>query len=238
MLASGPSYYSGRARVIHRYRRPWLLVGVLGAVFGMLLAPAATLAAVEADATLTVRYVDSVTLLPIDGAAVHVTARQGGAVIAEFDATTDADGGAVLTTLPRESGEASPVTIDVTAHKVASFTDAETGCILDDAWDAARLGVAVDGAEVAVEFTSDEQQAVSSLDCPPDVAPPTGEVGGAVGTPGRTLPPTDALADAGPSSAPAALIVSGGAVAAAAVLLLVMPRGRRARALGSRRRRC
>ena len=137
--------------------------------------------------TLTVRFVDAVALLPVDRAAVHVTAHQDGAVIDEVDGETDAAGvvGAdrACRTRPASGG---PVTLDVVAHKNTTFTDAATGCTVTDTWDASRLAVPVDGVELTVEFTADEQQAVSSIECPPEVAPPTGEVGGAVGTPAAT----------------------------------------------------
>ena len=58
--------------MIHRYRRPWLLVGVIA---GLLAAPAGASAAVLPDAVVTVQFTDAVTLLPVDGAAFHVTAR-------------------------------------------------------------------------------------------------------------------------------------------------------------------
>jgi hypothetical protein len=195
--------------VILRYRRPWLFVTAVIAVVAGLLAPAATFAAVATDATLTVTFVDATNLLPVDGATVHVTAHQDGAVIGEFSATTDGAGVAVVANVPHETGEGGAVTLDVAAHKERSFTDADTGCVLDDTWDASRLAVPVDGVAVAVAFTADEQQAVSSIQCPPDQPPPTGEVGGVVGTPGpkATLPPTDTVAAVAASSGGALLVV-------------------------------
>jgi hypothetical protein len=222
--------------VIHRYRRPGLLVAAVIAVAAALLAPVTAFAAVANETTLTVTFVDAVTLLSVDRAAVHVTAHQDGAVIAEVDGETDAAGTAVLINLPHETGEGGPVTIDVVAHKETSFTNADTGCVLDDTWDASRLGVPVDDVALAVAFTADEQQAVSSIECPPEVAPPTGEVGGAVGTPGATLPPTDSVAGSGPTS-PGSLAVIAALVGASVGLVVLAPRRRRAEVRVERRPR-
>jgi hypothetical protein len=216
--------------VSHRYRRPASIVAALACFLAFVAAPAGALAAPVAETTLTVHFVDAVTLLAIDRADVHVTARQDGAVVGEFDGQTDAAGVAVLIDLPHEAGEGGVVTLDVSAHKSTSFTDAETGCVADDTWDAARLGIPVDDVALAVEFSEDEQQTVSSIECPPQVVPPTGEVGAAQGTPAaaRTLPPTDALGD------PSRVLDLGGVVAAlvaagAVALVFVAPRRRRAR---------
>jgi hypothetical protein len=208
--------------VIHRYRRLWLLVGVLAAV---LAAPGGALAAVELDATLTVHWIDPVTLLPIDGAVIHVTARQGDAVIGKFEGTTDATGTAVLTGLPRETGEGGAVALDVVGNKETSFTDEETGCVLADSWHAERLAVQVDGPEIAVDFTPDDTANASSLACPPDQPAPTGGVEGAQGTPGRTLPPTDSIASASAKSTGAA-VVAVGLLGLSAGLFMLLPRRR------------
>ena len=218
--------------MIRRYRRPGLLVAAVAALAAALLVPSFALAAVANEATLTVRFVDAVALLPVDQAAVHVTAHQDGAVIDEVDGETDAAGVSVLINLPHETGEGGPVTLDVVAHKNTTFTDDQTGCVVTDTWDASRLAVPVDGVELTVEFTADEQQAVSSIECPPEVAPPTGEVGGAVGTPGAparaTLPPTDSLSSA-PMESTGAAVVAAGLVGLSAGLLMLLPRRRRAR---------
>jgi hypothetical protein len=222
--------------VIHRYRRLWLLVGVLA---GLLVTPAGALAAIDNDAVLTVQFTDAVTLLPVDGAAVHVIARQGDQVLGEFDATTDADGTAAVSALPRETGEGDAVTLDVRATKSTSFTDPDTGCTLSDSWYAERLGVVVDSAAVGVAFTEDEQAPGSSLACPPSEAPPTGEVGGAVGTPGsaaHTIPPTDTVAEPARASTGAGLAALAVTVLAAGILLLT-PRRRRAEVRVERRAR-
>jgi hypothetical protein len=210
--------------VIHRYRRLWLLAGI---VAGLVAAPAGALAAVAPEATLTVHFTDAVTLLAIDGAAIHVTAHQDGAVIGEFDGETDTAGIAVLVELPRETGEGGPVTLDVVAHKATTATDEESGCVSDDAWDAARMGVPVDGVAVEVDFTVDEQQSVSSIECPPGQPEPTGEVGAAVGTPGATLPPTDSLSSTSTEST--AVVAAAGLVGLSAGLFMLLPRRRRAR---------
>jgi hypothetical protein len=149
----GPSYYSGRARVTLPYRRPGLLVAAVLAVLASLLAPVTAFAAVANETTLTVTFVDGVTLLSVDRAAVHVTAHQDGAVIAEVDGETDAAGISVLINLPHETGEGGVVTLDVTAHKETSFTDSATGCVMNDTWDASRLGVPVDDVALAVPPT-------------------------------------------------------------------------------------
>jgi hypothetical protein len=208
--------------VIHRYRRLWLLAGI---VAGLVAAPASALAAVAPEVTLTVHFADAVTLLAIDRADIHVTAHQDGAVIGEFDGETDAAGIAVLSDLPRETGEGGPVTLDIVAHKATSFTDAESGCVANDTWDAARLGVPVDDIALSVDFTVDEQQSVSSIECPPDQPAPTGEVSGAVGTPGRTLPPTD-VASSAPSGGAGTIMVAVGLVGLSAGMLMVLPRRR------------
>src|SRR4029078_633162 len=176
----GPSYYSGRARVTLPYRRAGLLVAAVLAVLASLLAPVTAFAAVANETTLTVTFVDGVTLLSVDRAAVHVSAHQDGALMAEVDGETDAAGISVLINLPHETGEGGVVTLDVTAHKETSLTDSATGCVMNDTWDASRLGVPVDDVALAVAFTADEQQATSSVQCPPDQPAPTGEVGGAV----------------------------------------------------------
>jgi len=224
--------------VIHRYRRPGLLVAAVMAVAAALLAPVTAFAAVANETTLTVTFVDAVTLLSVDRAAVHVTAHQDGAMIAEVDGETDAAGVSVLINLPHETGEGGPVTLDVVAHKETSFTDSDTGCVLNDSWDASRLGVPVDDVALEVAFTADEQQAVSSIECPPEVAPPTGEVGGAVGTPGATLPPTDSVAGSGSGSAsPGSLAVIAGLLGGSVGLVVLVPRRRRAAVRVERRPR-
>jgi hypothetical protein len=232
--------------VIHRYRRLWLLAGVLA---GVLLAPGAALAADEPspevivdepnlvnETTLTVRFVDVVTLLPVDGADVHVVARQLDVVLGEHDAQTDADGVAILEELPFEAGFAPEVVhLDVIATKETSFTDPETGCTLADSWRAERLGIEVVDREVEVDFTGDEQSPSSSLACPPEQPAPTQEVGGIQGTPApkHTLPPTDALA--GPAQGHGdGLAVAVALIAFGSAVLFATPR-RRLSAVRARR---
>ena len=218
------------------YRRPGLLVAAGLAVLASLLAPVTAFAAVANETTLTVTFVDGVTLLSVDRAAVHVTVHQDGAVIAEVDGETDAAGISVLINLPHETGEGGVVTLDVTAHKESSFTDSETGCVTNDSWDASRTGVQVDDVALAVEFTADEQQAVSSIECPPAQPSPTGEVAGAVGTPGPTLPPTDTVGPGGAAGSGAAIVVAALIGLAAGGLFLVrVPRRRRAEVRVERR---
>jgi hypothetical protein len=216
------------------YRRPGLLVAGVLAVLASLLAPVTASAAVANETTLTVTFVDAVTLLSVDRAAVHVTARQDGAVIVEVDGETDATGISVLINLPHETGEGGAVTLDVTAHKETSFTDSETGCVTNDTWDASRLGVPVDDVALAVAFTADEQQAVSSIECPPDQPAPTGDVSGAVGTPGPTLPPTDTVGAGGAAGSGLAVVLAG-LLGVAAFALFLVPRRRRAEVRVERR---
>jgi len=216
--------------VIHRYRRHLLLVGVIA---GLLAAPAGASAAVQPDAVLTIRYTDAVTLLPVEGAAVTVTAHQGDELLAELSGTTGADGVAVVSGLPIETGEGAGVVVDVVVDKASTVVDEESGCTFSDSWHAERHDVAVDAALVEVEFAADEQSASSLVDC--EGAPePTGEVGGIAGTPKATLPSTDTLADAAPGTSLGLLIV-GGLVVLAAGLLLVVPRPRRAPVVITRR---
>jgi len=211
--------------VIHRYRRLWLLVGLLVA---FVAAPVGARAAVENDAVVTVTFVDAVTLLPVEGATVHVKAHQGDTVLAELSAMTDASGIAVIPAVPRETGEGDPVAIDVSASKDTTFTDTDTGCVFADSVHAERLGVAVDAAEVAVDFTPGEQIPASSITCPPDESEPSQEVEEAVGTPGQPLPPTDALAAPAQTSSDGLVSVVGLVVIASAVAL-VTPRRRLSR---------
>ena len=210
--------------MIHRYRRLWLLVGLLVA---FVAAPVGARAAVENDAVVTVTFVDGVTLLPVEGATVHVKAHQGETVLADLTATTDASGVAVVDAVPRETGEGDPVMIDVSASKETTFTDDETGCEYADSVFAARLGVAVDAADVAVEFTPGEQNPASSITCPPTEPEPSQEVKEAVGTPGpkHTLPPTDALAAPAQASGNGFAVIIALVVIASAVAF-VTPRRR------------
>lgn len=240
MLGPGPWYYSGRARVIHRYRRHWLLVA---AAVLALLAPAAV-AAVEPEpvgdapnlvfeTVLTVRYVDSVSLLPVAGASVRVHAASSvHGDIGDYEGTTNADGVAVLSDLPFEAGIGPAVTLDVAADYETMFVDDESGCSFIDSWHAERAAVAANERAVEVEFAADEQQALSSIDCPPTEPAPTGQVGGVVGTPKAppkaTLPSTDTLSAAASAGGSLALPAAGGLVAIAVGLLLAVPRPRRA----------
>ncbi|HEX5013954.1 MAG TPA: hypothetical protein VFV72_07300 [Candidatus Limnocylindrales bacterium] len=211
--------------MIHRYRRLWLLVGLLAA---FVAAPVGARAAVETDATVTVTFVDGVTLLPVEGAAVLVKARQGDTVLAELTATTDASGVAVVEAVPREAGEGDAVVVDVSASRETTFTDEDTGCVFAESVHAERLGVAVDAADVAVAFTPAEQNPASSITCPPDESEPSQEVEEAVGTPGHTLPPTDAL-QASPSTSNDGFAVIVGLVALASAVVFVAPRRRLSR---------
>jgi hypothetical protein len=205
-----------------------LLVGVIA---GLLAAPAGASAAVQPDAVLTVRYTDAVTLLPVDGAAVTVTAWQGGELLAELSGTTGADGVALVEGLPIETGEGAPVVVDVVVDKASMVVDEASGCTFSDSWHAERHGVAVDATAIDIEFAAEEQSASSLIDC--EGGPePTGEVGGISGTPNApkaTLPSTDTLVDVAPAAS-FGLVVVGGLLAFSVGLLLVIPRPRRATA--------
>lgn len=225
--------------MIQRYRR----VGLFAMVVILAMTGPAVVAAAEPpvvvdestvvyEAVLTVHDTDAVTLLPVDGASVHVTAHQGETVLGEYDATTDADGVAVLEGLPHETGVGPIVTLDVDATKDSTFVDAETGCQLAESWHAARLAVPVEGLAVDVAFTADEQDATSSLTCPGTT--PSGDVDAATGGPQITPPATDAGAarDGGSSAAGSFLVV--GALVALAGLTLVAPWPRQRRRAGRR----
>src|SRR4029078_13576383 len=94
--------------------------------------------------------------------------------------------------------------------------------------------------EMTIAYRADEQQAVSSIECPPEVAPPTGEVGGAVGTPAAkpvaTLPPTDSIA-ANDATSPGSMAGSAALVGASMGLVVLVPRRRRAAVRVERRPR-
>jgi hypothetical protein len=177
------------------------------------------------EATLTVRFTDAVTLLPVDAAAVHVTARQADAIVGEYDGTTDADGMAVLAGLPIETGEGPAVRLGVVADKSTTSEDPGSGCSLASTWHAERADIAVETATVEVAFGDTEQDSTSSISCPG--TQPTGEVGGVIGAPGITLPATDAAVQTTTSTSDpgAALVV--GFIFALAGLSLVLRRPRR-----------
>lgn len=230
--------------MIQRYRRVGLFaVVVILAMTGPAVVAAADPPPVVVDETgvayeavLTVHDIDAVTLLPVDGASIRVTAHQGETVLGEYDATTDADGVAILEGLPYEAGAGPIVTLDIDATKDSTFIDAETGCQLAESWHAARLAVPVEGLTVDVAFTADEQDATSSLTCPGTT--PSGDVGAATGRPQITPPATDAgPARDGGSNAGGSFLVIGALVALAGVTLVApkpRPRARRAGAtLGS-----
>jgi hypothetical protein len=179
------------------------------------------------EAVLTVRYIDAATLLPVEAAAVHVVAHSGDLEVGAYDGTTDADGVAVFDGLPIERGFGPEVTLDVSATKETSFEDPETGCHGADSWSAQRLAVPVDGDAISVDFAMSEQVTSSSLSCPEPT--PTGAVGGIVGTPGVTPPPTDAATAPADTSSRGGLVVVGLLLGLAGlVLAAVRPRmGRR-----------
>lgn len=234
-----PSYIvtstSGERRVGLRYRR----LGLIAATVVLVLAAPATVAAADPipspspsdevivdvpnlvfEATLTVRYVEPGSLLPVAGAEILVVARQGGEAIGEFSGSTGEDGVATVEALPFEAGFGPIVELDVIAHKDTSWSDPETGCRGGDAWDAKRLGVMVESRVVEVDFTANEQTMTSSINCPE--ATPTGAVGGVVGTPGITLPPTDAAAADTASTSRGGLVVVGLVLGLTGLLLLAV----------------
>jgi hypothetical protein len=221
--------------VSHKYGRIGM---ILAAILVLAVAPAGVAAAdpsgdpvvnataIAFDATLTVHYTDAVTLLAVGGAAVHVTARQGDAVLGAYDATADAAGVAVIPGLPRETGVGDAVQLDVVADKDTTSTDAESGCTISESWHAERTALAVDSAAVELSFADDEQQATSSITCPgPD---PSGEVDAATGRPHITPPATDThAAGTNPTSGGTFLVV--GLLVALAGLALVAPMRRAGR---------
>ncbi|MBA2719694.1 MAG: hypothetical protein H0U52_10705 [Chloroflexi bacterium] len=156
------------------------------------------------DGVVTVRFTDQLTLLPVAGAGVTISvshpALEGeeGAATETLTGTTDADGVATIDGVPHRPHDLPGVELDIRAHKVATWTDAASGCTGSDTWDAARVGV-VGAAAVDIAFTGDEQSAASSIECGPN-SMPSGGVAGATGTPGTggnaglTPPPTDAVA--------------------------------------------
>jgi hypothetical protein len=220
---------SERARGSHKYGRIGLVAAAV--ILASAALPAFVVAAdpsetVAHDATLTVRFTDAVTLLPVDAAQVHVIARHADAVIGEFDGTTDLDGAAVLNGLPIETGSGPAVRLQVTADKATTFEDAETGCSLAESWHAERVDVAVDGPAVEVAFGTDEQNSTSSITCP-DTTVPSGGVGAIIGGPQITPPATDVEVSprTGRSDTGAALVV--GFLFALAGVSLIARRPRR-----------
>jgi hypothetical protein len=166
-----------------------ILLAVAGASGSVVAADPVVSATVAFEATLTVRFTDAGTLLPVEAAQVHVTARQADTVVGEYDGTTDAEGTAVLTGMPIETGDGPAVRLSVVADKSTTSVDAATGCSLAETWHAERADVTVDGPVIEVAFGEAEQDPSSSISCPD--TEPTGAVGGVIGTPGITLPPTD-----------------------------------------------
>ena len=214
----------------HKYGR----IGIVAAAVMLLSAavPAFAIAAepgetVALDATLTVRFIDAVTLLPVDAANVHVTARQGDAVLGEYDGMTNVEGAAVLTGLPIETGSGPAVLLQVTADKATTFEDTESGCLLAESWHAERVDVAVDGPAVEVAFGIDEQNSTSSITCP-DTTVPSGGVGGVIGRPQITPPATDIEASPrnGRADSGGAVLVVGFLFALAGVSLIARRAGR------------
>ena len=216
--------------MIQTYRRTCRRFGLFAAIVIVAMTGPAVVAAAEPppvvvvdessvvfEAVLTVHDTDAVTLLPVDGASVHVTAHQGDAILGTYDGTTDAAGVAVLEGLPYETGSGPVVTLDVDATKDSTFVDAETGCKLAESWHAARLAVPVEGLTVDVAFTADEQDATSSLTCPGPT--PSGGVDAATGKPQITPPATDAGTPSGASSEGGSVLVPGVLVGLAGLLL-------------------
>lgn len=198
------------------------LAGASGSVFA---ADPVVSATVAFEATLTVRFTDAVTLLPVGAAQVHVTARQANAIVGEYDASTDAEGTAVLTGLPIETGDGPPVRLTVLADKSTTSQDPESGCSLAESWHAERAEIPVDAAAIEVAFDEAEQDTSSSISCPD--TEPTGAVGGVIGTPRFTLPPTDAPVRATTSTSDPGAAVVVGFIFGLAGLSLVLRRPRR-----------
>ena len=202
-----------------------ILMAIAGASGNVVAADPMVSASVAFEATVTVRFVDAVTLLPVEAADVHVTARQMDALVGEYEATTDADGTAVLTALPIETGDGPAVRLRVVADKATTNVDEATGCSLAETWHAERADVTVDGPAVEIVFGDAEQDSASSMSCPD--TEPTGAVGGIIGTPGMTLPPTDAAVQSTTSTSDPGAAVVVGFIFGMAGLSLVLRRPRR-----------
>jgi hypothetical protein len=210
----------------HKYRRGGILAAIVVTI--ATAAPGAVFAAdpaVEYDATITVRYVDAVMLLPVDSAAVVVTARQGEADLGSYTGTTDAAGVAGVGGLPRAIGDGAPVRLGIVADKATSVEDVASGCVLAETWHAELPDVALDAATLEVAFAEDEQDSTSSMTC--TETEPTGAVDAATGHPNLTLPPTDSVSTPSrrPTDTGAAIAV--GFIFAMAGVSLIVRRPRR-----------
>jgi hypothetical protein len=202
-----------------------ILLAVAGASGSVFAADPVVSAAVAFEATLTVRFTDAVTLLPVDAAQVRVTARQADAIVGEYDGTTDAEGAAVLTGLPIGTDDGPAVRLTVVADKATTSEDEDSGCSLAESWHAERADVAVDATSVEVVFGEAEQDTSSSISCPE--TEPTGAVGGVIGTPGLTLPPTDSTVPTPSSTSDVGAAIVVGFIFSLAGLSLVLRRPRR-----------
>jgi hypothetical protein len=202
-----------------------ILMAIAGASGSVVAANPVVSPTIAFEVTLTVRFVDAVTLLPVEAAEVHVVARQADAIVGVYDATTDAEGTVVLTALPIEKGEGPQVRLRVEADKATTNVDAASGCSLAETWHAERTGITVDGLAVEVDFAETEQDSASSMTCP--VTEPTGAVGGIIGTPAITLPPTDAAVQTTTSTSDPGAAVVVGFIFGLAGLSLVLRRPRR-----------
>jgi hypothetical protein len=109
----------------------------------------------------------------------------------------------------------------------ARIVDAGSGCSLAESWHAERSDVAADAPAIEIVFEAAEQDSASSISCPGAVEP-SGAVGGVIGTPAITLPPTDATVRTGAASTsdPGAAVVVG-LIFGMAGLSLVLRRPRR-----------
>jgi hypothetical protein len=149
---------------------------------------------------------------PMAGASIQISYYHQGDVIPGLlaAATTDSEGIAVITGVPRAAEGALPLLLDIRGDRSTATVD-DAGCTTYAGWLAETKGVASDLA-LDVVLAADTKSI--SVSCPeptptpeptPDVVQPTptatptgGGVLGAVGTPRVTPPETDAVA--GPAS--------------------------------------
>jgi hypothetical protein len=209
------------ARVGTKYRRP-VAVAAVTFVVGLLLAPAAALAAdppadVVLDAVVVVRHVDAFDG-PIAGATITVTSyRVPDAPIQVASATTDDEGSATLTAIARPADGAGPVLLEVRSDLVATTTD-DAGCSETASWFASKTIPAAPAVEVVLDSTAKSVEiacpeptdppAEPSPEPDPPAEPSAGGVLGATGRPQITPPNTD-TGDGAAASAPRSPAVPG-----------------------------
>ena len=127
----------------------------------------------SSTASLTVRFVDGQTALPVDGAAVEVVARQadGDPRDVHRHDRREWHRGALRRSLAR-SASATVVLLDVSAEQTVTSMDAD-GCQTTTVLSAQRLGVPIDAVQLEVDFSPTEQTGTSSITCPSPQPSPT-----------------------------------------------------------------